>query len=187
MAATELTRPVTGRRLSRRAWPSCPVRGGLISALVAVWLLTAAGAALGVLAPSLRPGGHPHPTLHGSVGDAVAIFATNLRLLSVPFALVLLGFHSSRRTRVFADPILGALLTLNTVRVGLALGHFGIRLIPYVPQLPLEWLALALSANAWIAARRDAPHSWLRARALETALTAAAAATVETLLTPHLR
>ena len=83
--------------------------------------------------------------------------------------------------------LVGAVVTLNALRVGLALGRYGTELIPYIPQLPIEWLALALSTSAWIAARHDAQLQTLRTRALQTLLAAATAAAIEALLTPHAR
>lgn len=155
--------------------------------MTAVWLLTAVGGIAGLLAPELAPAGSPHSTLHGGVADTLSILAANLRLLSVPFALALLGFQRSAPGRAFGDVLVGAVVTLNSLRVGLALGRYGTRLIPYIPQLPIEWLALALSASAWIAARHGAQPRTLRDRALQTFLAAAAAAAIEALLTPHAR
>ena len=51
--------------------------------------------------------------------------------------------------------MLGALLA-NTTAVGAAIGTYGARLLPYIPQLPLEWAALALGASAWLVQRRRA-------------------------------
>jgi len=189
MAAAELTLNPTTGDLGARARVTPPRRPAtkLLATLAAVWLLTAIGGIVGVLAPGLTPIGGPHPALHGSVTDLLSILATNLRLLSVPFALALLGFQHSRRARAFGDVLVGVLVTLKAFRVGLALGRYGLELIPYIPQLPIEWLALALSATAWIAARHDAQPRALRTRALQTFLAAAAAASIEALLTPHAR
>jgi hypothetical protein len=187
MAAAELTHPKVGnRRAPARVTLRREPGSGLVAALAAVWLLTAVGRLVGLVAPGLAPGGVPHPTLHGTVADALSILATNLRLLAVPFALVLLGFHRSRGARMFGDLLVGAVVVLNALRVGLALGRYGTGLIPYIPQLPVEWFALALSASAWMAARGVQPRV-LRTRALQTLLAAATAAAIEALLTPHAR
>jgi hypothetical protein len=188
MATAELTHPANGeRRPSARVTPRRQPGHDLIVVLATVWGLTAVGGLVGLLAPGLAPAGAPHPTLHGSVTDMLSILATNLRLLSVPFALALLGFQRSRRRQPFGDLLVSALVTLNTVRVGLALGRNGTKLIPYIPQLPVEWLALALSVSAWIAARHGMQPRALRRRALQTLLAAGAAAALEALLTPHAR
>jgi hypothetical protein len=160
----------------------------LIVALATVWLLTAAAAGMGTLAPALAPAGHPHPTLHGTLGDALSILATNLRLLSVPFLLVLLGFRRGRCTRHIGDALVAGLVTVNACRVGLALGRFGSRLVPYIPQLPVEWLALALSTAAWMSAREEhRPVRSLVVPASQVAATAIVAAALETWVTPHAR
>ena len=159
----------------------------LVASYALVWLLTAAGCLVGLLVPGLAPGGGPHPTLHGSVSDVLSILATNLRPFSISFALAVLGFQRSRRARAFGDVLVGAVVTLNTLRVGLALGRYGTELIPYVPQLPIEWFALALSTSAWLGVRHDAQLQTLRTRATQTVLAAFAAAAIEALLTPHAR
>lgn len=184
MAAAELTSPtIRNRRVPARVLPG----GELVAALGAVWLLTAIGGLIGRLAPGLAAGDRLHPTLHGSVTDVPSILATNLRLLSVPFVLALLGFHRSHRSRAFGDLLVGGVVTLNCVRVGLALGRYSTRLIPFIPQLPVEWLALALSTSAWISARHGAQPRALRTLALLTFLAAATAAGIEALLTPRAR
>lgn len=188
MASTELTHSTTGDpRTPTRVTPRRPPGSELVAALAAVWLLTAVGGLVGLLAPGLAPSGGPHPTLHGSVGDLLSILATNLRLLSVPFGLVVLGFQRNRHGRQFGDLLVGAVVAVNTIRVGLALGRYGNELIPYIPQLPVEWLALALSASAWMTARHGAQPGALRPRALQAFLATGGAAAIEALLTPHAR
>jgi hypothetical protein len=188
MAAAELTHPtIWNRRAPARVLPRRLPGSDLVAVLAAVWLLTAIGGLIGLLEPGLAPGGGPRPTLHGSVSDVLSILATNLRLLSVPFGLVLLGFQRNRHGRQFGDLLVGTVVTLNAIRVGLALGRYGNELIPYIPQLPVEWLALALSASAWITARQGAQPRALRTAALLTFLAAATAAVIEALLTPHAR
>lgn len=186
MAAPELTHPTIGyRRPPAPVTPRPRPRSELVHVLAAVWLLTIVAGLLGLLVPALAPGGGPHPVLHGSTRDMLWILVTNLRLLSVPFAFVLIGFHRSRSGRAFGDLLGGALVTLNCLRVGLALGRYGTRLVPYIPQLPIEWFALALSASAWIAARNGGQPRSLRAQGLQTLVAAVTAAAIETWLTPH--
>jgi hypothetical protein len=188
MAATELTRPMSAD-LRSRAPAKARRRPGseLVAVLTALWLLTALGGLAGHIAPGLAPGGGPHPTLRGNVTDMLSILGTNLRLLAVPFALALLGFQRSRRAQGFGDLLVGAVVTVNALRVGLALGRYGTELIPYIPQLPIEWLALALSTSAWMSARRGAQPRELRTTALLAVLAAVTSASIEVLLTPHTR
>lgn len=196
MATAELTARAPGTAPG----PGSPAGGiatqlrrvGIVS--LVVWTATGVGVLLGALAPGLAPPGPPHPALRGSASDAVSILATNLRILLAPFLLALLRADRSERGRLFGDVLIAVLVFENTLRVGLALGRFGGSLLPYVPQLPLEWLALAVSTSAWISIRRGASPSHRRhGHATELCLLlaatlacAAAAAACETLLTPRL-
>lgn len=158
-----------------------------------VWTATGVGVLLGAFAPGLGPPGSPHPTLRGSASEAVSMLATNLRILLAPFLLALIGADRGRLGRLGGDVLIAGLVLENTLRVGIALGRFGVSLLAYVPQLPLEWLALTISTSAWISVRQT-PNANLRQRKRRTELCvllvamlacAAAAAACETLLTPH--
>lgn len=190
MGAAELTSSTTtcglrtevvSRRRSRRAAEG--TRIGL--AFACLWVITLAGAVIGTAAPTLAPSGRPHPTLHGSIGELASIAATNARVLSAPFLLAFFRFPSHSRTRQLGDLIVGGLLGANALRVGLALGRWHARLIPYVPQLPLEWLAAALAAVSWLALRTDARRQTVLAYLAGVLVLVIAAAAVETIATPH--
>jgi hypothetical protein len=146
-----------------------------------VWLATAAGVLLEPLARGLAAGGRLHPTLVAGAG----ILATNLRVLAAPYLLTAFRWPQYRRTRTLGDVIVAAVVLENTSAVGLAVGRYGAQLIPYLPQLPLEWAALATSAAAWITARADPRTRALAAYAAATLTLAIAAAACEVLLTPH--
>jgi hypothetical protein len=150
-----------------------------------VWLATAAGVLLEPLAPGLAPGGRPHPTLEPTFPAAAGILATNLRVLAAPYLLAAFRWPNSSRARTLGDVIIAAVVLENTITVGLAVGHYGAQLIPYLPQLPLEWAALAASVAAWITARADPRARALVAYAAATLTLAIAAASCEVLLTPH--
>lgn len=152
----------------------------------AVWGLTAVATLLGAIVPPLAPSGRPHPTLHGTLGDALSILANNARVLAVPFLLVLLGFPRSRVGRGAGDLILMALTAASTIPVGLELGRWQGRLLAYLPQLPLEWTALTLAIDTWVIARKG--HVTVRRLAPWAAVTLAlliAAASLETWCAPH--
>jgi hypothetical protein len=152
---------------------------------------TAAAAVIAPLDPSLFTSSAPHPTLFHSLGAAASIFATNLRVAVVPFILIALRFQAGRASRLIADVLLAGVLGGNAVLVGLALGRWQDRLVPYLPHLPIEYLAIAAAAGAWLDARRHpdrpaAPRAIAGYAALAVVLLMIAAA-VEVLATPHRR
>jgi hypothetical protein len=182
MGATELT-PTTGIADGER-------RARLHARLIAVayagmWVLTCLGAAIGSAAPGLAPGGQPHPTLHGTPADFASIAIANARVLSAPFLMALFRFQSDRRSRELGDLIVVVLLAGNALRVGLALGRDRGALLPYLPQLPIEWLAAALAAAAWMTLRTGARNRTGLAYLAAVLVLIAAAAAIETICTPH--
>ena len=158
----------------------------LLTAGAAVVSLTALGGLLGTLAPRLAGHTEPHPALTGTLATAAGILATNLRVLVLPFALWLLRFPAERLSRHLGDLLVLVVVTLNTLTVGIELGRWRTQLIPYVPQLPLEWAALTIAVGAWLTARNDrAERSHLISLAVLSTLLLVSAAAVETWATPH--
>ena len=163
---------------TRRADIAIPVSGVLAA--------TAIGIGVAILDPELAGSTPPHPTLTGSLGDAVWVLQNNARVLAVPFLLVAFGFTQRRFGRRAGDVIAAALVTASTIPVGLELGRWGARLVPYLPQLPLEWTALALSVHAWVIARPgDITMRQLAPLAAIVLALLAGAAVLETWATPH--
>lgn len=163
-----------------------PLAQRLATTGVLVIGLTAVGVALGVLTPGLAGGTHPHAAITGTIATAAGILAENLRVLAAPFLLWLLRLPASRLGRRAGDLLIVAIVLVNTLSVGVQLGRWRAALIPYVPQLPLEWAALAIAAGAWLTVRNG--HRETRQIAYLAALTVlllAGAATVETFATPH--
>ena len=113
---------------TRRADIAIPVSGVLAA--------TAIGIGVAILDPQLAGSTPPHPTLTGSLGDAVWVLQNNARVLAVPFLLVAFGFPQRRLSRRAGDLIVPALVTASAIPVGLELGRWGARLVPYLPQLP---------------------------------------------------
>ena len=148
-------------RDAHSTWPRTPAREHarrLAAATACVWLLTAVGVAAGALAPGLAPSGHPHPTLHGTLGELASILATNLRVLAAPFLLAVFRLAGRahdppprRRTDRRADRAEHARASASRSDAGAT------RLLPYVPQLPLEWTALGIAGAAWLTARDRQP------------------------------
>jgi hypothetical protein len=158
----------------------------LLAATGLVIALTVLGALLSAIAPALAGHTRPHPTLTGSLGDAIGILQNNVRVLAAPFLLRLLKFPSSRLGRRAGDFLILMLAAGSAIPVGLELGRWRTELLPYVPQLPLEWAALAVAISAWLTARHDhaCPHR-LAVLATATALLLAGAASIEAWCTPH--
>ena len=154
-------------------------------AAACVWLLTAFGVVLARLVPGLAPSTHPHPTLHGTLGELESVIATNLRVLAAPFLLTVFRWPAGRVTRRLGDLLIAALIAENTITVGLAVGRWGERLLPYVPQLPLEWAALGIAGAAWLTARDGGRGRVLAVYALATLALTISAAAVEVDFTPH--
>jgi uncharacterized membrane protein YidH (DUF202 family) len=172
MVATELTQ-------TRHTWHPTLSAGAVIG-------LTAFGVGLALVDPALAGSTRPHATLTGSLGDAAGILQNNARVLAAPFLLVLLGCPRSRLGRAVGDVIVTALTAASTIPVGVELGRWQGRLLPYLPQLPLEWAALALAVHAWVIARHD--HLTIRQLAPLAVVVLGlliCAASLETWATPH--
>jgi hypothetical protein len=125
----------------------------------------AAGSARGRLALELAGGGAR------SIATFSALALDNALVCGWPALLRLLGLWELPAVSV----LVGASLALNAGVVGAALGAYGPPLVPYVVQLPIEWLALALGAAAWFGAVRS---GWF-------VLAVLAAAALETWATPR--
>jgi hypothetical protein len=150
--------------------------------------LTALGALIGVLAPGLADGARPHPALNRTFGTAAGILAENLRVLAAPFLLWFLRLPSSHFGRRAGDVLILAIVAINTLTVGVELGHWRGQLIPYLPQLPLEWAALTIAVGAWLTVRNGhGERRRLAHLAAATVVLLVCAAIVETWGTPHKR
>jgi hypothetical protein len=185
MGAAELiqARPPLARVVER---PRARVHARRVAVSYAgLWMVTCVAVLVGAVAPSLAPGGHPHLTLHGTPGDFASIAIANTRVLSAPFLLALFRFPSDRRLRQLGDLLVVVLLGENALRVGLALGRDRGALLPFLPQLPLEWLAAALAAAAWLTLRTNGRRRTGVAYLAAVLVLVAAAAAIETICTPH--
>jgi hypothetical protein len=157
-------------------------------AAVVVGTLSALGAAVAMTWPQLGGSIAPHAALQGGVSDALAILANNLRALTAPFVLGMLGLARTRTGRRVGDLVVLGVAAANAIPVGLALGRWQARLLPYVPQLPLEWAGLATAGAGWLHARTGIISTrQLTVLAGVTVILLAGAATVETWCTPHRR
>lgn len=153
MVAAELSRPRPEARLLAAGVWRC-----WLAAYAAVWgvtLLCAGVVALtggplqepvrGLLGLRLNPSRTVRPEL----AHALALAAHNIPVCCWPLLLGVIGAHRSPVGRRLADVLVAGSVTVNVMQVGLALGAYGLPLLPFVPQLPFEWAALALGATGW--------------------------------------
>lgn len=87
----------------------------------------------------------------GTAGMAALILTNNVREVMIPFLFAALRIGPRRWPAVVAvgDVVVGASLAVNATLAGLALGSYGLGLLPYLPQWPFEWGALALAFTGW--------------------------------------
>lgn len=187
MGATELT--VKPSRLAVnplwRAW---------LLAYLGVWTLTLTVGFLvaatdplhSVLRALLELKLDPAITEAPRMSRAVALAVHNIPICCWPLLLGVVGAHRSRRGRRAADALVVVWLLVNVLPVGAALGGYGPPLIPYIPQLPLEWAALALGVSGW-GSQRAHPLTVRAAVSLfaVAAVLLVAAGVVETFAVPH--
>jgi hypothetical protein len=169
MAAPELTRLRTSPSVgSHRTHREARCRRVDVRTACLCWVALAATTALGAVAamawPALGPATRPHATLHPSLDAIASIVLNNARVLAAPLILVAARFDRGRVSRVAGDTIVAAILAGNAIAVGVALGRWRGALIPFVPQLPVEYLAAAIAATTWLNARRHSPRPRRRSR-----------------------
>jgi hypothetical protein len=164
MVAAELT-PSPSRWPSLSRWLPAGLPGAWLGAYTAVWIATFGFAALvAVAGPRLA---HPVRQLLGlsltpdrnaapQLGHVLVLAAHNIPIVAWPLLLGVMGADRHRVGRRLADIVVLACILVNVVPVGVALGAYGTPLLPYVPQLPLEWAGLALGASAWVVQRHRA-------------------------------
>ena len=130
----------------------------------------------------------PHPTLSGSLADALADPAEQHP--RARRALSCSGCSASPTAASGAAPATSLMLAVtaaSAIPVGIELGRWHAQLLPYIPQLPLEWAALATTVSAWLLIRTNTAAAPTRSPvlAVATAVLLIAAAALETWCTPH--
>jgi hypothetical protein len=157
----------------------CALWASAAAAGLAVHALPGAAAAVrGALALPLNGGG-PH-----ALGTAAVLALHNACVALWPRALAATGVARFARTRRGFDVVVGASLAANGASVGAALGAYGAGLVPYLVQLPVEWLALAVGAAGWFGVREGGGVGKGRLASL-AALLVVAAALIEVFATPR--
>ncbi len=195
MAATELSKATVVTADASRRWLPAGLPLAWLYAYATIWTATLVPAALVALAgrPLALPVRHllglaltAHRNPPPRVGHILALAAHNIPIAAWPLLLGLAGAHRHRLATHVADGVLLACIILNTLPVGAAVGAYGASLLPYIPQLPLEWAGLSLGASAWLVQRRQVltVSTGLRLLAL-TAGALLSAAVVETVGVPY--
>jgi hypothetical protein len=157
----------------------------------ALWAATIAGAALARLGLDLAHVEPPHGAgLDPTVTTVGELVSHNTLIALWPLALVAIGWPALAGVRVLGDAVIAAQLLAHGLLVGSALGQHP-HLWRYLPHLPLEWLAIAIPAGAWLTARSSRPRRLATTTAtgvLVVAIAAlaavAGAAAIETYLVP---
>jgi hypothetical protein len=156
MVAAELS-PSQPRRLP------AGLPGAWLGAYIAIWAATLGCAVLVALAGQrlVRPARQllglrltPDRNAAPQLGHVLVLVAHNVPIVAWPLLLGVMSADRHRVGRRVADIVVLACILVNVVPVGVALGAYGAPLLPYVPQLPLEWAGLALGASAWLVQRR---------------------------------
>ncbi|HEY5195236.1 MAG TPA: hypothetical protein VIJ39_15380 [Solirubrobacteraceae bacterium] len=190
MVGAELTRVPPAARSSfvREAWHAW------VRVYALLWAFTLGGCVLvlvvpggpslarGLLPLTLTAAHNPPPNLAG-----VLSIAANNTLRSVwPLTLGLLDAQRRRATRLLADGAVMANLLVSGLLVGGAVGGYGVRVLAFLPHLPLEWAGLALGAAGWTTdrGRRINQHERIMTVAL-IVIMLLCAAIIETRLVPY--
>jgi hypothetical protein len=159
-----------------------------LTATAALCAVTAGGALAGAIAPGLVSPVAPHPTLTPTFGAWAAILLDNSRVLALPILMTAFGFDRGRYSARIGDIAVIGVLGANASFVGVELGRWQNLLLPYLPQLPVEWLAAGTAAGVWAHARSTAGRPDRRALAVHAGVVLGllmAAAALEVFATPH--
>jgi hypothetical protein len=194
MVAAELTSrsgpaaapPITHRELL----------GSLIEGYAAGWGLLLAMALMCGVAPGGRWGAHEllglplHPPIHPAAPPALhrllSLFGANVRATCWPLLPCGLGAWRFTWLHRLTHAAVSLSVAVNLLPVGAALGIYGSRLIPYLPQLPLELCAVTSGAMCWrLCCLRGLRRLHLVAISCTMFLLLAAAAVLETWGVPH--
>jgi hypothetical protein len=195
MAAAGLTQSTS--RAARGRWLPAGLPGAWLRAYTAIWVgMLAFAAIVALTGPTLAILAHEHARLAlspqrtppPSAGHVLILLALNLPVAAWPLLLGVIDAHRHRLSRRLTDALLVACFARNVLWVGAAIGTYGAALLPYIPQLPLEWAGLALGASSWLVQRRRPLIVPLHERLVWLALTAGVllcAAVLETVAVPH--
>jgi len=91
----------------------------------------------------------PHDPNAHDVATALNLWFHNARLALAPLAAAAAVQNHRGRLRRIADVLLGVVFAVNVVPLAIELGTWGTRLLPYIPNAPVELLALVAGPVSW--------------------------------------
>jgi hypothetical protein len=91
----------------------------------------------------------PHDPYAHSVATALGLWFHNARLALAPLAAAAAVQHRAGRLRQVVDVVLAVVFAVNLIPSAIELGTWGSRLVPYIPNAPVEVLGLVLGPVAW--------------------------------------
>jgi hypothetical protein len=153
MGAAVVTRPAATTP-APLAW----LRPCVVAYLATIGILLVAAGAVGAVA-GVRDVAHvlvpldwhraPHNASAHNVATALSLWFHNTRLAVAPLAAAAAVQRSGGALRRVGDVLFGFLLAANVVPVAVDLGTWGSRLLPYIPNAPVELLGLVIGPVTW--------------------------------------
>jgi hypothetical protein len=91
----------------------------------------------------------PHDPNAHDVATALSLWFHNARLALAPLAAAAAVQTHRGRLRQAGDLLLGVVFAANVIPLAVELGTWGSRLLPYIPNAPVELLALVAGPVSW--------------------------------------
>jgi hypothetical protein len=88
------------------------------------------------------------PSAH-DIATALSLWFHNARLALAPLAAAAAVQRHGGRLRRAGDVLFGVVLAVNVIPVAVDLGTWGSRLLPYIPNAPVELLGLVIGPVSW--------------------------------------
>ncbi len=126
-----------------------------LATIAGLLLLAAAVGAVGVvrdIAHALVPFDWrvaPHDPNAHDVATAVSLWFHNARVALAPLGAAAAVQNHPGRLRRVGDVLLGVVFAANVIPLAVELGTWGSRLLPYIPNAPVELLALVTGPVSW--------------------------------------
>ena len=98
---------------------------------------------------AVRLAGAPHDPNAHDVATAVSLWFHNARVALAPLAAAAAVQNHPGRLRRVGDVLLGVVFAANVIPLAVELGTWGSRLLPYIPNTPVELLALIAGPVSW--------------------------------------